>query len=109
MLFRKKIQLLGHGKVGKSYGLLTFFRFGSLFLGALWMCFLGLLFTLYIFTFHQQSDFQKESYRIKYEKQELLDISQNEQKGLSDMQSFQYIEDNIGGMVDVDDIKYIDL
>ena len=106
-MFKKpKIQLLGHGKVGKPYGLLTFFGFGRVFLMGIWMCFLGVLFTVYIFTFHRQSDFQKETYRIKYEKQLILDQVQEEQKKLSDMQALPSLDDIVLKMVD-GNINYI--
>jgi hypothetical protein len=101
-----KTQILGHGKVGKSYGLLSSFYFGKFSLVSMWLTFIALLMIGYIFTFHVQSDFEKESFKLKYEKSELLQERQDEQQRLSDMQSLEGGEFG-EGMIEPEQIEYL--
>ena len=102
----KKTQILGHGRVGKSYSPFSSFYFGKFSLLSLWLVFIGVLFIGYVFTFHLQSDFQKESYRLKYERSQLMDDRQLEQQRLSDLQSLEGV-DVSEWMVDPEKIEYL--
>lgn len=72
----------------------------------MWLVFIGVLMVGYIFTFHMQSDFEKESFKLEYEKSELLEDRQTEQQRLSDMQSLEGVEYE-EGMIEPDNIEYL--
>ena len=105
-MFGDKTQILGHGKMGKGYNPFSFFYFGKFTLISFWMVFLSVLFVIYIFTFHTQSDFEKETYKLKYDKSNLLEERQLEQQRLSDMQSLDQAS-SVEGMVDVGEVEYL--
>lgn len=107
MKIGNKIQILGHGKVGKPYSAFSSFYFGRFTLIFMWTLFIGLLILFYIFTFHTQSDFEKESYKLKSKRNILLNDRQLEQKKLSDLQSLQRFQGAEDKMIEAGEVEYI--
>jgi hypothetical protein len=70
------------------------------------MIFIGGLFVGYVFTFHVQSDFEKETYKLKYEKSQLTQERQGEQQRLSDFQSLQGT-DVSQWMIEPENVEYL--
>lgn len=70
------------------------------------MVFIGVLFVGYVFTFHVQSDFEKESYKLKYEKSQLTEERQDEQQKLSDLQSLEGV-DVSEWMIEPENVEYL--
>lgn len=101
--------LFGHGKISSGRTVFSF-KFGGGFLLILWACFLMVLGLMYTFTFHESSDFEKESLKLKYEKRALLDEGQLSRKDLSDLQSREFVENSevLQNMVEASEIDYFE-
>ncbi len=72
----------------------------------MWLIFIGVLFVGYVMTFHVQSDFEKESYKLKYERSQLMENRQDEQQRLSDLQSLDGVKGG-EGMVEPENIEFL--